>query len=420
MIEKSELLKVCLILPDTFPVPAVCGGAIETLVTSLIKYNNKNKKLDLTICSRYHSEAKILVEKMNCEYTHFLWTNPEKLKNKIKYFIFRVYRKIFKKEINRLRLHYGEISDFINNGKEKFDLIITEGGDYKAVADICLDKYTTKDLAIHVHHHYIPSIDVCNKYGNVIGVSKFVTEEYLNSFNITDIKSFILKNSIDINKFNKSLIKREQIELRKELGFSEKDFIMLYVGRIIDVKGIKELIKAILNIGDESVKLLIIGSPNFSEETKSDYLDELNNLVNQNRDKIKFTGYIENKNIFMYQSIANIQCVPSVWEEAAGLVVLESMAAGLPTIITKSGGMVEYANKDTSIIVDKENNLVENLSKAIIELKNDNSRIKKMSLASKEHVKQYDEINYYNKFVEIINDIVKVGRDDESRNSDIS
>ncbi|MDU3582832.1 MAG: glycosyltransferase family 4 protein [Clostridium butyricum] len=420
MIEKSELLKVCLILPDTFPVPAVCGGAIETLVTSLIKYNNKNKKLDLTICSRYHSEAKILVEKMNCEYTHFLWTNPEKLKNKIKYFIFRVYRKIFKKEINRLRLHYGEISDFINNGKEKFDLIITEGGDYKAVADICLDKYTTKDLAIHVHHHYIPSIDVCNKYGNVIGVSKFVTEEYLNSFNITDIKSFILKNSIDINKFNKSLIKREQIELRKKLGFSEKDFIMLYVGRIIDVKGIKELIKAILNIGDESVKLLIIGSPNFSEETKSDYLDELNNLVNQNRDKIKFTGYIENKNIFMYQSIANIQCVPSVWEEAAGLVVLESMAAGLPTIITKSGGMVEYANKDTSIIVDKENNLVENLSKAIIELKNDNSRIKKMSLASKEHVKQYDEINYYNKFVEIINDIVKVGRDDESRNSDIS
>ncbi|MDU1340365.1 MAG: glycosyltransferase family 4 protein [Clostridium butyricum] len=420
MIEKSELLKVCLILPDTFPVPAVCGGAIETLVTSLIKYNNKNKKLDLTICSRYHSEAKILVEKMNCEYTHFLWTNPEKLKNKIKYFIFRVYRKIFKKEINRLRLHYGEISDFINNGKEKFDLIITEGGDYKAVADICLDKYTTKDLAIHVHHHYIPSIDVCNKYGNVIGVSKFVTEEYLNSFNITDIKSFILKNSIDINKFNKSLIKREQIELRKKLGFSEKDFIMLYVGRIIDVKGIKELIKAILNIGDESVKLLIIGSPNFSEETKSDYLDELNNLVNQNRDKIKFTGYIENKNIFMYQSIANIQCVPSVWEEAAGLVVLESMAAGLPTIITKSGGMVEYANKDTSIIVDKENNLVENLSKAIIELKNDNSRIKKMSLACKEHVKQYDEINYYNKFVEIINDIVKVGRDDESRNSDIS
>ncbi len=165
---------------------------------------------------------------------------------------------------------------------------------------------------------------------------------------------------------------------------------------------------------------MIIGSPNFSEETKSDYLDEVNNLVNQNRDKIKFTGYIENKNIFMYQSIANIQCVPSVWEEAAGLVVLESMAAGLPTIVTNSGGMVEYANKDTSIIVDKENNLVENLSKAVIELKNDNSRIKKMSLASKEHVKQYDEINYYNKFVKIINDIVKVGRDDESRNSDIS
>lgn len=38
MIEKR---KICLVLPNAFPVPAVCGGAIETLVENIVKMNEK-------------------------------------------------------------------------------------------------------------------------------------------------------------------------------------------------------------------------------------------------------------------------------------------------------------------------------------------------------------------------------------------
>ena len=39
------------------PVPAVCGGAIETLVTSIIKQYSKEDNIQLTIFSVYHKEA---------------------------------------------------------------------------------------------------------------------------------------------------------------------------------------------------------------------------------------------------------------------------------------------------------------------------------------------------------------------------
>lgn len=39
------------------PVPAVCGGAIETLITSIVKQYSKEDNIQLTIFSVYHKEA---------------------------------------------------------------------------------------------------------------------------------------------------------------------------------------------------------------------------------------------------------------------------------------------------------------------------------------------------------------------------
>ena len=39
------------------PVPAVCGGAIETLVSSIVKKYSSKDGFQLTICSVYHPEA---------------------------------------------------------------------------------------------------------------------------------------------------------------------------------------------------------------------------------------------------------------------------------------------------------------------------------------------------------------------------
>ena len=103
--------------------------------------------------------------------------------------------------------------------------------------------------------------------------------------------------------------------------------------------------------------------------------------------------------------MADIQCIPTLVEEAAGLVLLEAMAAGLPTIITKSGGMVEYATKETSIIIEREN-IVENLKKAILYLKNNPEERERMALASKKQSQQFNEDWYYRNFADIVKEIL--------------
>ena len=70
---------------------------------------------------------------------------------------------------------------------------------------------------------------------------------------------------------------------------------------------------------------------------------------------MKFTGYIENQKLYRYYQSADIQVIPSLWEEAAGLIAIEGMLSGLPLIITKSGGMIEYAPSNVAVWIDRDN-----------------------------------------------------------------
>ena len=230
--------------------------------------------------------------------------------------------------------------------------------------------------------------------------SEFVVREYEKACQIP-VDTHILRNAIDVDKFNKSISEEERKRLRKKLGLQEEDFVVLYVGRLIQVKGILELMQAVLSIHDKHVKLLCIGSANFGKWTFSSYEGKVKKLAKNNSDRIIFTGYIDNQDLYKYSLLADVQCVPSLWEEAAGLVVIEAMAEGIPTIVTNSGGMIEYIDKETSLVIEREN-IVENLRRAICHLKESPNVRKQMSAKSKIHSQRYDETGYYMNFVETI------------------
>ncbi|MGE4599356.1 glycosyltransferase family 1 protein, partial [Bifidobacterium longum subsp. longum] len=56
--------RICLIAPGLLPVPATQGGAIETLMTSIVNQNELYKKLDLTVVTTFDDESKGLAESM--------------------------------------------------------------------------------------------------------------------------------------------------------------------------------------------------------------------------------------------------------------------------------------------------------------------------------------------------------------------
>ena len=389
-----------IIMGGVMPVPAVCGGAIETLIESIVKQYHPDDGFKLTIFSVCHKDA---VEKAR-QYPNvrFVWTHTNTFFNLSKHAVFLAIRELTGKTVRVLQRHYNEIAPVIQ--KQKYDLLIVEGGDEKAVLDIAKG-YTRDQLVFHTHIHFIPKPEVVRGFGHMIGVSEFVTREYMKVCNVP-VKPHVLKNAIDIKKFNKPVSVDEKNKVRKRLGLSEDDFVILFVGRIIQVKGILELMHAITGINNEKVKLLVVGSANFGKWEFSPYANKVKKFYQKHQDQIIFTGYVDNSEVYQYASVADIQCVPSLWEEAAGLVVLEAMSEGLPLIITRSGGMIEYVDESTSLIIDR-NNIAEQLKESILYMKDHPEIRKQMSENAKKRSIQYDEPMYYRNFVKVINEIMK-------------
>lgn len=108
-------------------------------------------------------------------------------------------------------------------------------------------------------------IQIKNKllFSELLPVSKFVGDEWINNCSHPYIDVSVVKNGIDIDKFNKNYPKKKTV-IRNELGINNEAFIILYVGRIIPEKGISELIEAINIINNDNVVLLLIGAAKFA------------------------------------------------------------------------------------------------------------------------------------------------------------
>lgn len=91
----------------------------------------------------------------------------------------------------------------------------------------------------------------------------------------------------------------------------------------------------------------------------------------------------------------NAQVVPSLWEEASGMVAIEGNYCGLPQIITNSGGLPENVSS-SAIIIDKNKDVVSQLKEAIVKVKN-------KKITNSRDVKALTAKDYFNEFVKIIN-----------------
>lgn len=287
--------------------------------------------------------------------------------------------------------------------KNHFDKVIVEGNEVQVLQ---IRKHYIGDIYFHAHHDAFNTCKsepnkIINQCEKVIAVSEYIKMRTLNvCTNENANKIVVVKNCTNNNIFNKNLYLKVRQELREKYSLSEDEIVVMFTGRIIKEKGIKELIEAFkLICFNNNVRLLIVGNAGFANEITSSYDRELSKISRSISDKIIFTGFIHNFELPKIHSIVDIAVVPSIWEEPAGLVAIEAMASGLPLIVTDSGGLPEYVNDKCSIIVKNDNDLINNLANAIETLANDEQLRKDMSFEAYRQGKKYGTREYFNDYI---------------------
>lgn len=155
---------------------------------------------------------------------------------------------------------------------------------------------------------------------------------------------------------------------RKLIKENQDAFICLFIGRLVKGKGIPELLQAAKLLKNE-VKFVIVGDGPLDLLIK----DALKTLTN-----MSFKGKINNDKLPKYYNAADILLVPSTHEEGYGRVILEAMSCGLPIVATNRGGIKEYINKKTGILI---NVTPDNLSRTIRSLLNKPFKLRSMRRA---------------------------------------
>ncbi len=160
--------------------------------------------------------------------------------------------------------------------------------------------------------------------------------------------------------------------------------IILALCYLIKRKGIDVLLKAFAKISKyhPQSRIWIVG--NGPEEDNLKQLAEELGIAK----KVRFWGFIDNKQVSKYYAEAGIFVSPTR-NEPFGQTFLEAMAAGLPVLATKTGGIPDIVTKDVGKIFDIDD--VDTLAKYLDEILGNKSVQADMGKAAVARVKQvYD------------------------------
>lgn len=392
--------KVCFISQCSLPIPTTKGGAVETLVEYLINENEKKPRYEFIVISLFDKEAEVLSKKY--KYTKFIFVNESNdFVDKFYNLCQRVMKKIgiyvpfthtFSKAIKQLRRIPEQ------------DLYIYEAGPSTQIPII--SRYVGNEkLAIHLHWDGMGNEYYAKKADNVIAISKYIERCWANSTNKKN-QTVVLLNCVNKDYFSKKVSNEEELVIRKKLNISLNEKVVLFVGRIVPEKGIKELIQAYNQVEIDNSVLVIVGSSNFGKKTNTQYEKEVQELIEKSNKRIIFTGYVHQKELYKIYSVATCAVMPSQFEEPAGLVALEAQATGTPLIATNVGGLGEFCSPEGTILIKRDTEQIYNLRKMIEKLLRDDELCMMMGKAGKEFVDLFDTEQYYNKFDEIVSKII--------------
>jgi len=186
-------------------------------------------------------------------------------------------------------------------------------------------------------------------------------------------------------------------ELKREIGINENGLTYIFVGQLVERKGIKELLSGwvehIKNYPDDNI--IVAGEGVLGAELKEKYKYE---------DSIKFVGQVSYDHIAEYLAISDVSVMPTL-EDNWSLVVPEAMACGKPVATTPYNGChVELIDEGNNgyVFDSLETSSVVKMLGAFHD-----ADLSKMGRRSKEIIANYTPASAANGIFKLCQDIIK-------------
>jgi D-inositol-3-phosphate glycosyltransferase len=178
----------------------------------------------------------------------------------------------------------------------------------------------------------------------VTAASEIEVGELLDLYDADRAKLHIIPCGVDPNVFRPM----RQADAREALGRDQCERIVLFVGRIEQIKGIDVLLRALGLLFfrhpefRNDLCLLVVGGALDPDDDapETEKLTELRSLVHQHRMEanVSFVGSLDQQRLALFYAASDVCAVPSL-TESFGLVALEAMACGTPVVGTRVGGL---------------------------------------------------------------------------------
>ncbi|MCW4007338.1 MAG: glycosyltransferase family 4 protein [Candidatus Bathyarchaeota archaeon] len=203
--------------------------------------------------------------------------------------------------------------------------------------------FRKKPKLLHLHginpnflkRHHISRLLLKHVAQMYISISKQMTRELI-ALGLQESRISYVPNGIDTNFFKPEKPKEENL--------------LLYVGRISELKGLHILIKTLRYL-KENVHLVIIGPPDWNTNYYQNLLYLIEKENSKGLHKIDYLGAMEQSEIVKWYQKASLLVLPS-YAEGFPVTILEALSCETPVIATPVGGIPEIIeNNKTGILI---------------------------------------------------------------------
>lgn len=242
-------------------------------------------------------------------------------------------------------------------------------------------------------------------YPNSVGLYNFIIENNLTFKDKLKVIANGSSNGIDTSFFVKTNISVvQQSNLKESLNISPKDFVFIFVGRLVGDKGINELVQAFSEIKNSHAKLVLVGQ--FESSLDPLELETLRQI--EKNPRIIHVGF--QKDVRPYFAIADALVFPS-YREGFPNVVMQAGAMELPSIVTDINGCNEIIEDGVNgiIIPVKNTSAILQAMNAIME---DQELYQKLKANSRKMItNRYEQQVVWNALLEEYNTLLKDYKD---------